>query len=388
MKGWQRKIGFILILLVFTAILSGCWDRRELDERSTVVAIAVDKLEGADLDETHEKYIVTVQIPIPTKIAGGGEGGGGEGGAGSVQVMASTGLSLQHALDNLQKRINHQLFLGHTRVLLVSEDVAREGVNDIIDFFRRNPHTRRLLSVIITQDKARDALNVLTSLEQVPAVYLISIIENGSRQGLIPQITLGDFNIALSTPYLDPLTYYSRAGETDFSWKGLALFKEDKMVGSLTERESWLLMHLIKQGPGGNFIFQFDQNDKARQLIVKPGSTKTDLKTKVSDGQVTARYEVELEVDIRENTAGHKLGNQKQLTQLAHQIARHLERESQRLIGKLQREGVDALSLGLEIKAHHYKEWKRLNWETVFPKAKIEVHYDVKIRRTGLQTQT
>lgn len=384
--GWQRRIIFLLLLAVVTILLSGCWDRRELDELSSVVAIAVDKYEPHDPKEDGN-YLVTIQIPIPTKIAGGGEGEGGEGGAGSVQVMSSTGLSLQHALDNLQKRVNNQLFLGHTRVLLISEEVARDGVMDIIDFFRRNPHARRLMGVIITQNKAKDALKVLTSLEQVPAVYLISIMENGARQQMMPKITLGDFNIALSTPYLYPFTYYSSTGETDFSWKGLALFKEDKMVGNLSERESWLLMHLIKEGSGGNFILRFDEKGSPRQLIIKPGSVKTKLKTKVNRGQVTARYDVELEVDIRENNTGYKLGNQKQLAQLSYQIARILEEESNQLVSKLQREGIDALSLGAKIKAHHYEKWKKLNWKDAFPKANIDVHYDVIIRRTGLQTQ-
>jgi hypothetical protein len=31
-------------------------------------------------------------------------------------------------LSNIQKRLNQQLFMGHTRVVAISEEIAREGL--------------------------------------------------------------------------------------------------------------------------------------------------------------------------------------------------------------------------------------------------------------------
>jgi Ger(x)C family germination protein len=385
MLNWQRVLALLFVAFTLCS-LTGCWDRRELEERISVVAIAVD---NAEQTTSKAKYAISIQIPIPTRIAGGGEGGGGEGGASSVQVMTSTGLSLHHALDNLQKRLNQELFFGHVRILVVSEEVAREGVREIIDFFRRDPQVRRQMGFVITHDHAKDALKVFTNLEQVPAVYLMSIIESGGRRDFLPEISLGDFTVCLSTPFLDPMTYYSKIGDSDFSWNGLALFHKDKLVGTITERETWLLMHLTNQGSGGNILIQLKDHEKNKNntLIINPGTVKTKTKLNVSDGHVKARYDVALEVDIRENNTTYQLSNLKQLQEVSDLIAEQLEREAKQLVHKLQKEyGVDALQLGLKLKAYHHKEWKKMVWEEIFPNAHIDIHYDVKIRRTGLQT--
>ena len=165
MPCWRHFVGTTLIILCL-CMLAGCWDRQELEERVSVVAIAIDKTEET-ADGTQDKYTVTVQIPIPIKIVGGGGGeGGGEGGMDTVQVMSATGFSFHHALINLQKRLSQELFLGHVRVILISEEVAREGVQDIIDSLRRNQQIRRLLWLAITKNKAADGLTIKTSLKQ------------------------------------------------------------------------------------------------------------------------------------------------------------------------------------------------------------------------------
>lgn len=116
-KHWCR----FAVLLVFITMLTGCWDRRELEERTSVLAVAVDIVEGRE-----DLYKMTVQIPIPIKIAGSsGQGGGGNSDA--VKIMSVTGRTVTDAANNLQLRLNQKLFLGHTRVLAISEEVAKEG---------------------------------------------------------------------------------------------------------------------------------------------------------------------------------------------------------------------------------------------------------------------
>ena len=50
----------ILFCLLSVSLLGGCWDAREIEERSSVIAIAFDK---------HPKgYEISVQVPIPSKF--------------------------------------------------------------------------------------------------------------------------------------------------------------------------------------------------------------------------------------------------------------------------------------------------------------------------------
>lgn len=386
MPCWRHFVGTTLIIL-FLCMLAGCWDRQELEERVSVVAIAIDKTEET-ADGTQDKYTVTVQIPIPIKIVGGGGGeGGGEGGMDTVQVMSATGFSFHHALINLQKRLNQELFLGHVRVILISEEVAREGVQDIIDSLRRDQQIRRLLWLAITKNKAADGLMIKTSIEQIPADYLRAMFENSSRHGTMPGYSIGDFYIALSSPILDPVTFYTETGETDIALNGLALFKKDKMVGSINEEATWRLMHLLNLGPGGQILIG-DKNNNGRHLIIEPHSVKTKTKLLTKETPIKAHYKVRLEVDIVENSTQYNLHYPKNIDIVSKLIARQLEQEAKQMIHQLQQYGVDALQLGLKLKAHHYDLWKKMNWDREFPQVKIDVTYDVKIRRTGMSGKT
>jgi spore germination protein KC len=133
--------------------------------------------------------------------------------------------SVANAFSNAQKRLNQQLFMGYTRVIAISEEIAREGVKEIIDGFRRDPALRRLLWFLVVDGKAVDLLRSDPKLEQIPMVYIMSLIENGVDTENIPDVTLGRFYVMLTNASLQPILNYVRAGKEDISWTGIALFR-------------------------------------------------------------------------------------------------------------------------------------------------------------------
>ena len=73
----------ILFCLLSVSLLGGCWDAREIEERTSVIALAFDKHPTG--------YEISVQVPIPLKIVGSGGGGGGESGQNAVRSLQGTG---------------------------------------------------------------------------------------------------------------------------------------------------------------------------------------------------------------------------------------------------------------------------------------------------------
>lgn len=81
--------GKVFLIIGFTLLLTGCWDRYELEDRANILGLAVDLAEKDDLREepevTHRQghfpiekketlYKVTAQIAVPGKIKLGPEG--------------------------------------------------------------------------------------------------------------------------------------------------------------------------------------------------------------------------------------------------------------------------------------------------------------------------
>lgn len=370
-----------LPLCLLSLLLTGCWDRREIEERTSVVAIAIDKSK-----ENPDMILLTVQIPIPIRIAGSGAGGGGGGGGkNSVQVMSATGRTVVDAFQNLQKRLNQELFYGHTRIIAIGEEIAKAGLNHVLDPFRRDPEIRRLLWPIVVKGEGRELLAAKPILEQIPTVYIMTLIENGAKSGRIPDINLGSFFIDLSSRSRDPYLNYVEVNKDDIKWSGVALFRSDRMVGKLNERETWRVMRIREKKDGGNIVFQYGDNP-GHLATINTEFVSSKIKVSFQGDKAIVRIVVKIESNLLEKTFDADLTDAQTIKQMEDDAARYLEDNTAKLIGKLQHEyKSDAFGIGSHIKSRHPAMWKKMNWEKQYPEADIRVSYSVRLRNTGME---
>ena len=160
-----------LLLCVMALVLTGCWDRMEIEDRAVVLAIAVDqsndtRLEGANSTHLNANpvdrrplYRLTVQIAVPGRLplgpGGSGDSGGDSGDQSPVWELQIVGHTMEDAMKNMQQELADRLFLGHLRVIVVSEEVARSGLENINDFLRRQPQVRRTAWMVVSRGGSR-----------------------------------------------------------------------------------------------------------------------------------------------------------------------------------------------------------------------------------------
>ncbi|WP_019120047.1 Ger(x)C family spore germination protein [Brevibacillus massiliensis] len=375
---------WIALLLALSLLLGGCWDRRELEERTSVLGMGIDLAKGKP-----NLLKVTVQIPIPIKIAGSGGQTGGKGGGSPVRVMSSTGHTVLEAISNLQKRLNQKIFIGHARVVAVSEEVARRGLREITDGFRRDPEMRRLLWPIVVKKDAAHLLKVKPKLEQIPIVYIMDMIESGTKTGSIPDQTLGNFYIQDSSRTMQPYLNYMVTHNDEIIWKGVAVFREDKMVGVLPELQTWVLNQLRDNKTGGDIVIAVP-GKKGAYITVRPHFVRTKLKLEQAGnqtGSLQARYVCRLQCDLLEATFPLDFKDNGIIHKYEQIIRQEMEKRAAKLINMLQKDfKSDILKLGLAIHGHHYRDyWVSHNWVEEFPRFPISVQYDVHIRRIGMK---
>lgn len=382
-KLWTRVCCLFLCLL----LLPGCWDRRELEERISVVAIAIDFAEGRE-----DLYKLTVQIPIPLKIAGSsGQGGGSN--ADAVRVLSVTGKTIADAANNIQERLNQRLFLGHTRVLAISEQVARRGTGEIIDAFRRDPQIRRLLWPIVVKGEAASLLDIKPKLVQIPVVYIMDLIENGTKMGIIPNQTLGDYFIQTTNEAMQPMLNYFEVAGDEPAWRGVAVFHGYKMVGTLKDVYTWSLLQLRDNMKGGDVTIKLPDTDNG-YVTFRPHFVGTKLTLRGSHmlkkrgrHEHGAIYTCEVQGDIIEMTAKPDLPAEKQIPMLQGVIQKEMEKRAQKLIDILQGEyNSDVFKLGLALRGRHFHDyWSKHEWPKDFKDFPIEVKYVIKLRRLGME---
>ncbi|NGY87944.1 hypothetical protein F6Y05_33345 [Bacillus megaterium] len=158
----------LLLLCVLLVFLSGCWDREELQQLSIVSGMAIDK--GSN--KVKNRYRVTVQIINPSQVAGGQQGGKVQ--ASPVTTFTETGSTLAETLRKISTKSPGELFFPHLQILVISEKVANQGIEDLFDMIERDSQFRVLFPVLIARGHitAKETLEVTTSLEAIPSAKI------------------------------------------------------------------------------------------------------------------------------------------------------------------------------------------------------------------------
>lgn len=122
-----------------------------------------------------------------------GEGSGGAGDQNPVWVIQVFGHTIDDAMNNLQQEISDPRYLIHLRVIIISEDVARNNLNDLNDYLRRNPEVRRRTWLLVSEGEASKFMNINPPLQRVPTLYTLTTMEKAVESGKFPADYLGVF---------------------------------------------------------------------------------------------------------------------------------------------------------------------------------------------------
>ena len=176
----------ILIILPLLFCLTGCYNYRELNDLAIVSGISIDKNE--------DEYIVTVEIINPKKQQDASSGKEPE-----FVVYTNKGNSMQEALRKILKESPKKLYGAQMDVLIIDEATAKTELNNILDFFSRDPEIRSEFYVLV--GKSTDVLEITTPLDKISSRNILDSLEsNNNYLGFSNLVTFHD----LIDNYLNP----------------------------------------------------------------------------------------------------------------------------------------------------------------------------------------
>ena len=184
----------IIISILFILTLSGCWNYKELNNYSIVTGIAIDK--------SDDKYEVSALISNSTKNSGDAESSESK-----IVVYTGTGDTIFAAFKDIGLISPKELYLGHFYVLVISEEIAREGIKPVIDLFLREATSKKNFYVTITRDcKAKDTLKIITPLSDFPSQNITDNLLSTTRlQGLISNVNFNELLAILERSGIEPV---------------------------------------------------------------------------------------------------------------------------------------------------------------------------------------
>lgn len=379
----MKKLLFIIFLLASTFTLTGCWDLREINEIGLVMAVGVDKSEDGN------GFLVTVQVAKPSEAAPKEGGGGGE----PVWIGSAEGKTIFDAIRNIARFSSRRIMWAHNNIIIIGEDLAREGITPIVDFFTHNPELRMKTWVAVARGQASSYIGAKTGMENIPAISLALLFQYHKLPAKSIQSDMvdlfRDYKSEVTQPLLGVLnqTTLKGAGKTEVELSGSAVFKNGKLVGWLSGEETRGLAWIRKEIDNAIISVSCDGESEA---LIAAELKQIDVKTKsyVKGRKVAVDVTITALGNISEQDQPVDMTIDKFKANATKQLEEKVEEEISEAIKKLQEEfNSDAVFFGRTIHIQNKKEWYNWikdDWEEIFPNITVNVKANIDVRSSTL----
>lgn len=381
----------LLCALPLMVLLEGCWDRTELNDLALITALAFDKGKNNNVR-------VSVQLVIPQNQSGGIVAGGG--GSSATQkrttIRKAEGIDTADALSKLQRVIPRKQFWGQCKMFIFSEDVAKSGIQEQLDFLLRHPQPRERGLIFVSKGKAADTLELFPAMERSSAEALRKL----SDLKISMQVTMEQLSIMLkgeaqaaSLPllYILPKAKSADPYQTIPYIFGTAVFKKDKMIGTIPEDLTRGVLWIKNEIREYTVTFKMKgvgRTGKAHSgnISLKPIRARIKLIPKIQGEQWSMTVKVSSEGDIIQNGTILNPLNPELLAQINQAYQKDITKRIQSALDEVQhRLKTDIFNFAREFHRKYPKQWEasKDRWNEIFPELKVKIEVHTNITRTG-----
>jgi len=380
----------LLFILISCFYLTGCYNYRELNELSIASSIGLDKTENG--------VSVTVQVINAKK-----EGSDNNSSSNFAKIIAfeAEAETVQEALRSIVTQIPRRLYLNHLTLLVIGEDLAKEGLDNHFDFLARDPESRKEYHVVVAKDaKANDVLKILTGLETVPSEKVINSL-NATNQYMatVSEVTLNDFldqllddKQEISLPVIK-IVGNEEEGEQKESLEtstpkanliidGMAVFKDNKLIGYLDDSESKTLTFLKDDISNALISYYCSETEKN---VIELNNSSTDIE--VSKNELKVKISVKGNGNISEINCPVDLEKEETIEEITESINKRIEEKLTEGINNIiNKYNTDVLGFRLSFYRTNPNYYKTLedNWyQEHFKNLEFEIKADIELEQKG-----
>lgn len=375
----------ILLLLPLLFCLTGCYNYRELNDLAIVSGISIDKNE--------DEYVVTVEVVNPKKqqdASGGDEP--------DFIIYTGTGTSMQEAFRKIIKECPRKLYGAQMDILIIDEETAKTEIKNIMDFFARDPEIRSEFYVLV--GKSTDVLEITTPLDKISSKNIVDSLEaNSTYLGYANLVTFHDLisnylnpNIEMALPTVEAIgdeeqgetleNLEETATDASNTIGNMAIFKDDKLIGYLTEKESQAYNMVMGNTQTVLMKTNYDDDQFIINEILK---SSTEVEVDIEKQKVT--ISIEGKASIAEANYSENLEDTKEIKK----IQKDLNTTTEKLIkdaleSTIEKYNSDIYGFRDMFYKKEPKAYEKLkdNWyEEIFPNLEIEVKANITLFEKG-----
>ena len=366
--------------------MCGCWNYRELNEYSIVTGMAIDY--------TDDQYEISFLISNIQKDNKSNQ-------SSKVVVLSGQGDSVYEAIKNIGLASSKELYIGHLSVIILSEDIARNGIWEALDFLLREPESRKNFYLVLAKDfSAKDILAIISPLDEFPSQNISkSIVLTSQLQAMVNKTS---FNTAMSKLLTHGtelnMNSVTIVGDEEDGTKQenteksildaylkldvIGLFKDDKLV-SWADNEESIGINLI-HGKIDEAYFQIPCDDG--YIIVNTEKMTREITPSLVNNIPAVDIKEEFNLIVTDSTCYTNLTDPKNIELINHESEDIIKEIIKKSINLAKENKTDIFGFGNLFYTKYYNYYKNIEEEwndKIFPNLNVNVDIKVHVTSTG-----
>lgn len=406
-----RNVFVIIMCVVLFLGFNASYTSLNIDNLAYVVALGIDVGEN-------DVYKVSFQF-IPRNKDENSDSSSSSSGN-KVVINTVEAPSLNTAINLMNSYLARKINLSHCKVVIFSEKIATNGIAKEIYSLTNNSQARPSTNIIICKNSAERYIRDTDPILENSVTKYYDIFPNSSKYtGYIYNATLGDFFTQLVSSTCEPFAILGginsnmytnsnsninnsnnigdmKSTKTSFSGErgseniGIAVFKDDKLVGELDATETLCLS--IITGQVSSFLIHVpnpQNNNEEIDLIIYP-SGKKDITVDIINGSPYITFNEKFVGKIYSASRDKKYLDAEEIKYLSNLTNQYLKNTLTNYLYKTSLEyksdindfGKYALSKFLTI-----DDFNNYNWRNSYKSSTFKVNIDTQVQSGFLITE-
>lgn len=302
----MKKFKIFILLLVSALGLYGCGSKQDINELIFISAIGFDKSEKDGFKMIAQIVNNNVLVPDPPQIT-------------PVLIVTSEGETVLDCLVNLNNLLPNRPYMINLQMVVFSEEVAKEGINEYMHFFVNFSESQHEYNVVITKDiSAEDLMSQISVFSMFPTRVLINKLKTATdyygfaRMTFVEEV-VNTLRSDYGTLVLSSITAkgdlekgksIDQTKETDVVSKieisDIGVFKDGKLKGWLSKDESVAYNFIHNKIERAYMTVDGTKGNKISNLL---RMNKSKITVEVKNNQPSVYIDIKFNVLVTEDTS-------------------------------------------------------------------------------------
>jgi Ger(x)C family germination protein len=390
----KGNVNKIMSLILICTLLTGCWDKVEIERTELVSIIGIDagvdiakKKKFRDMKPTDpltsidlKKFHVTFGIPDLSKLEPG------KGGVSKDKYISVDGYSIQDAVSNAIAKSSRSMRFSHTKLLILGENLMKypDAVKEAIDYLQREPSLNRNMYIVMSEGDAEKYVTFNMPIETSAENYILGMVESDLKDNTVVPVTLNDFLVQMSENgnSMVPRIVVDKDSK-NIKISGTFIIKNFAQKGTFNSVQTSnieLLKGILKGGKKMIYL-------EGHPVDIRIDNTDRKIRVLQENGRLVFDVHLYIEGQIKNYYTGNETLSVDKLNQIQQYFNESIGKECKSVIKSTQREfQVDPIGFREYIEKYHPFLWKQVknDWNDTYKNAVVNINVNTNIRRIGV----